>query len=268
VDATRKAQVWHNALMKALTRIVLAGCVFGACDGRETAPPKAERVVDLGHAIAATDPSWDGAPAFARTVVATIEKDGYGAGKIEVEEHFGTHLDAPAHFSPGGWTVDAIPADRLLRPAVVIDVTAKTAKDADYRVTPADLQAFESAHRPIAEGSLVLVFTGWDRFWPDRAKYMGEANGVKHFPGLSADAVSMLAKDRRVAAIGIDTASIDYGPSTAFEAHHVSMALSVYHIENATNFGQLPASGFRVVVAPIKIAGGSGGPTRVLGLLP
>jgi len=254
--------------MKALTRIVLAGCLFVGCGGRQTAPPRAERVVDLGHALAATDPSWDGAPAFARTVVAAIDKDGYSAGKIEVEEHFGTHLDAPAHFSPGGWTVDTIPADRLLRPAVVIDVTAKTAQDADYRVAPSDLQAFESAHGMIAEGSLVLISTGWDRFWPDRAKYMGEANGVKHFPGLSAEAVSMLAKERRVAAIGIDTASIDYGPSTAFEAHHVSMALNVYHIENAANLGQLPASGFRVVVAPIKIAGGSGGPTRVLALLP
>ncbi len=96
---------------------------------------------------------------------------------------------------------------------------------------------------------------------------MGEANGVKHFPGLSASGVDA-REERRVTAIGIDTASIDYGPSTAFEAHHVSMALNVYHIENAANLGQLPASGFRVVVAPIKIAGGSGGPTRVLALLP
>ena len=135
-------------------------------------------------------------------------------------------------------------------------------------MTAADVQAFESAHGPIAEGSLVLIATGWDRFWPDRAKYMGEAGGVKHFPGLSPEAVTVLAKDRRVAGIGIDTASIDYGPSTAFEAHHVSMALNVYHIENAANLTQLPATGFRVVVAPIKIAGGSGGPTRVIALLP
>jgi kynurenine formamidase len=254
--------------MQRALSMVFALCLLTGCGGTQAAPAKPERVVDLGHSLAASDPSWDGKPAFARTVVAAIEKDGYGAGKIEVEEHFGTHLDAPAHFSPSGWTVDAIPAERLIRPAVVIDVTAKTAKDADYRVTPVDFQAFESAHGPIAEGSLVLISTGWDRFWPDRAKYMGEANGLKHFPGLSAEAVSVLAKDRRVAAIGIDTASIDYGPSTAFEAHRVSMALNVYHIENAANLGQLPASGFRVVVAPIKIAGGSGGPTRVLALLP
>jgi kynurenine formamidase len=253
--------------MQRAVSVLVAGLTLTGCAGSQPAM-RAERIVDLGHPLAQSDPSWDRTPAFVRTVVATIDKDGYSAGKIQVEEHFGTHLDAPAHFSPSGWTVDAIPADRLVRPAVVVDVTAKTATDADYRVTPADLQAFESAHGPIAEGSVVLISTGWDRFWPDRAKYMGEASGVKHFPGLSAEATSMLAKERRVAAIGIDTASIDYGPSTAFEAHHVSMALNVYHIENAANLGQLPASGFRVVVAPIKIAGGSGGPTRVLALFP
>jgi kynurenine formamidase len=254
--------------MKSTAAIVLAITVSTACGPGAAAPPRAERVVDLGHALAASDPSWDGAPAFARSVVATFVRDGYAAGRIDVEEHFGTHLDAPAHFSASGWTVDAIPADRLVRPAVVIDVAAHASKDADYRVQAADIQAFEAAHGPIAEGALVLISTGWDRRWPDRAGYMGEVNGVKQFPGLSVEAVTLLAKDRRVAGIGIDTASIDYGPSTAFEAHHVSMALNVYHIENAANLSQVPSTGFRVVAAPIKIAGGSGGPTRVLALIP
>jgi len=247
--------------------LIAAPLLLSACVATGT-PPKVERIVDLGHALSSSDPSWDGAPGFARSVVATIDKDGYTAGKVEVEEHFGTHLDAPAHFSPGGQTVDAIPVERLLRPAVVIDVSAKAAQNSDYRVAATDVQAFESAHGTIAEGTLVLIATGWDRFWPDRAKYMGESGGVKHFPGLSVEAVTLLAKERRVAGIGIDTASIDYGPSSAFEAHHVSMALNVYHIENAANLGQLPPSGFRAIVAPIKIAGGSGGPTRVFALLP
>jgi kynurenine formamidase len=255
--------------MKRVAYVVTSLVLLTGCTGGSAAPkPESGRIVDLGHALAATDPSWDGAPAFKRDVVASIEKDGYTAGRVEVEEHFGTHFDAPAHFAPGGWTVDAVPVERLVRPAVVIDVSAKARQNADYRVVPADIDAFESAHGRIAEGTLVLVGTGWDAFWPDRAKYMGETNGVKHFPGLAADAVSVLAKERKVAGIGIDTASIDYGPSTAFEAHHVSMALNVYHIENAANLAQLPPSGFRVVVAPMKIAGGSGGPARVFALVP
>lgn len=228
-----------------------------------TAQDRQPRVIDLGHSIQATDPSWDGAPAYQRSVVATIGKDGYAGGKITIEEHFGTHVDAPAHFSPGGWTVDRIPVDRLYRAGVRIDVSKQAAANPDYRLTTADVQAFEKNSGRIVEGAVVLIATGWDRYWPDRNRYMNDKNGVKHFPGLSAEATTLLARDRRVAGIGIDTPSIDYGPSTGFEAHHVSMPLNVYHIENMTHLLELPATGFQVIVAPINIAGGSGGPARV-----
>jgi kynurenine formamidase len=225
------------------------------------------RVIDLGHPLRAEDPTWDGKPAFERTVVATIAKDGYTGGKITVEEHFGTHVDAPAHFAAGGWTVDQIPVDRFRRPAVTIDVSSHAASDADYQVTVADIKAFEARHGAIPAQSIVLVATGWDRFWSDPARYMNEKNGAKHFPGLSAEASLYLARDRHVAAIGIDTPSIDYGASTKFEAHHASMPLNVYHIENAAHLTTLPATGFEVVVAPINIKGGSGGPARVFAYL-
>ena len=228
-----------------------------------TVQDRQPRVIDLGHSIQATDPSWDGAPAYQRSVVATIDKDGYAGGKITIEEHFGTHVDAPAHFSPGGWTVDRIPVDRLYRAGVRIDVSKQAATNPDYRLTTADVQAFEKNSGRILEGAVVLIATGWDRYWPDRTRYMNDKNGVKHFPGLSAEATTLLARDRRVAGIGIDTPSIDYGPSTGFEAHHVSMPLNVYHIENMTHLLDLPATGFQVVVAPINIGGGSGGPARV-----
>ena len=243
----------------SLAAVVLAGAQLAA---------QSPRLVDLGHPIAATDPSWEGAPAFDRVPSATFEKDGYAAGRITIEEHFGTHVDAPAHFAKGGWTVDQIPTDRLYRPGVCIDVSANAAKDADYRLTKADIVAFEARHGQVPAGSVVLIATGWDRFWPDRARYMGEKNGVKHFPGLSVEADEYLARDRKVAGIGIDTPSIDYGPSTAFEAHHVSLPLNVYHIENAAHLTTLPPTGFMVMVAPIKIAGGSGGPTRLFAFLP
>ncbi len=225
------------------------------------------RVIDVGHPLAASDPSWEGTPGFQRTATATFDKDGYAAARIAVDEHFGTHLDAPAHFSKTGWTVDQIPVERLYRPGVCIDVSAKAAKDPDYRVTVADIKAFESAAGAIPAGAVAFIATGWDRFWGDRARYMNERGGVKHFPGLSPDAVAYLAKERRVSGIGIDTPSIDYGPSTAFEAHKVSMALNVYHIENAAHLTSLPRRGFTVVVAPIAIRGGSGGPARVFAIL-
>jgi kynurenine formamidase len=235
-----------------------------------TASPHAQpspQVIDLGHPLTATDPSWDGTPAFERSTVATFDKDGYAAGKIVVEEHFGTHLDAPAHFAKGGLTVDRIPPDRLYRPGICINVADRAAKDPDYRVSREDITTFEAKHGAVPEGSVVLIATGWDRFWPDRTRYMNERDGVKHFPGLSVEAVTYLAAQKHVAGIGIDTASIDYGPSTAFEAHKVSMPLGVYHIENAARLTSLPPTGFTVIVAPIDIAGGSGGPTRLFALL-
>ena len=250
-----------------MTRFALLTCLCFAVLTADHVVAQSPRLVDLGHPIAATDPSWEGTPAFQRVPSATFEKDGYAAGRITVEEHFGTHVDAPAHFSKGGWTVDQIPAERLYRPGICIDVSAKAARDPDYRVTKADITAFEARHGQIPAGSVVLIATGWDRFWPDRSRYMGEKNGVKHFPGLSADADGYLARDRKVAGIGIDTPSIDYGPSTAFEAHHVSLPLNVYHIENAAHLTTLPPTGFMVMVAPINIAGGSGGPARVFALL-
>src|SRR5262249_47572490 len=215
-------------MIRAILPVCAAATFVGILSG-QAAPP---RVLDLGHPIQATDPSWDGKPAYQRSVVASMEKDGYAAGKITIEEHFGTHLDAPAHFAPAGWTVDRIPAERLYRVGVRVDVSKAVSGNPDYRVTVADLEAFEKTSGRIPEGSVVFIATGWDRRWPDRARYMNEQNGVKHFPGLTADATAFLARDRRVAGIGIDTPSIDYGPSEKFEAHHVSMPLNVYHIEN------------------------------------
>ena len=254
---------------QALIVIIVVGALIliGLLIARLAAQTPRERIVDLGHPITASDPSWDGKPAFERSVVATLEKDGYAAGKIAVEEHFGTHLDAPAHFAKGGWTVDQIPPARLYRPGICINVTAQVAKDPDYRVNLADIKAFEARAGAVPEGAVALVATGWDRYWSDRSHYMNQKGSTKHFPGLSVEAVRYLAQDRRVAGIGIDTPSIDYGPSTDFEAHKVSMPLNVYHIENATRLTTLPPSGFTVLVAPINIAGGSGGPTRIFALL-
>ena len=244
-------------------------CAIG-CSSPPGAPPATgePRVVDLGHALADTDPSWTGEKVFTRTTVATFAKDGYAAGSISTEEHFGTHVDAPAHFAADGLTVDRLPVDKLVRPAVCLHIESQAAGNDDYRLTADDVNAFERDHGAIPAQSIVLVATGWDRRWPDQSKYMNMRDGVRHFPGLSVEATQLLARDGHVAAIGIDTGSIDYGPSEQFEAHKTSMPLGVYHIENLANLADLPASGFTVVVAPIKIKDGSGGPARVFALLP
>jgi kynurenine formamidase len=225
------------------------------------------KVIDLGHPLSDADPTWSGEKVFNRSATAIFEKDGIALGKFSTDEHFGTHLDAPSHFG-GSWTTDKIPVERLVRPAVCINVAAKAAVDEDYRLAIEDIRAFESRSGPIAEGMVVLVATGWDRRWKEPGRYMNVKNGVKHFPGISVEAATLLARDRKVAGLGIDTPSVDYGPSVRFETHRTTQPLNVYHIENAANLTALPAAGFTVVVAPVNIAGGSGGPTRVFALIP
>ena len=213
------------------------------------------RVIDLGHPLRKGDPTWTGKPAFDR-------KGTPQTGEFESHEHFGTHLDAPSHFG-GQWTTEAIPVERLIRPGVCISVTGKPE---DYQVTLADVKAFESRHGSIPEGAIVLFATGWDVRWPDQKTYMNERRGTKHFPGIGQDAARYLT-ERKVAGIGIDTPSVDYGPSEKYETHNITNPANIYHIENARNLTKLPPTGFTVVVAPINLAGGSGGPTRIFALL-
>ncbi|MFQ5789040.1 MAG: cyclase family protein [Acidobacteriota bacterium] len=252
----------------ASTLFLLASLVAAASAGLLGGPAAHESVLDLGHPLSESDPSWTGERVFGRTALGTVEEDGYAMGKFFSDEHFGTHLDAPSHFAAGGWTVDQIPPSRLVRPGVCINVEAKAREDDDYRLSLEDVKAFEATEGAIPEGAVVLVATGWDRRWARPDRYMNSREGVKHFPGISVEAATYLARERKVAGIGIDTPSVDYGPSTDFETHRATMPENVYHIENAARLTALPPRGFTVVVAPIYLAGGTGGPTRVFALLP
>ncbi len=230
------------------------------------------RVVDLTHPLDEHSPYWpeDHSPSpFHAKVVDTFARDGYFARALEIPEHFGTHMDAPAHFDPNGRTVDQIPVESLLRPIVMIDVSAKVEKNQDYSVSLADLEAWVNAHGPIPRGCAVLIRTGWGERWPSQQKYINEdAQGVMHFPGISLEAARYLVERAAPAAIGIDTPSIDYGPSKKFEVHQFTMSHGLYHLENLIHLGVLPATGAVLIALPLDLRGGSGSPARALALLP
>ncbi len=237
---------------------------------------KTARLVDLTHSFDAQTLYWPTSPsAFELTTLASGITTGgffYSSYKLCTPEHGGTHLDAPVHFSKTGKSTADLPLQQLMAPAVVIDVTTHAAADVAYRVTRADVEAFEAVHGRIAPGTIVLVRTGWSRFWPDRRRYLGDdtpgdASKLK-FPGYGEDAARLLVEQRQVAMLGIDTASIDYGPSTDFLAHRVGAAANVANLENLTALDELPPTGATVIALPIKIAGGSGGPVRVVALVP
>ena len=196
----------------------------------------------------------------------------YSANAFSTPEHGGTHIDAPIHFHEQGQTVDRIPLEHLVLPGVLIDISDKTAADRNYRLQAEDVQAFEAAHGQIAAGTAVLVRTGWSQYWPDVKQYLGDDTpgdaSRLEFPSFGEDAARLLVEQRRVALIGIDTASIDYGRSRDFIVHRIAASHNVAGLENLTQLEMLPTMGFTLIALPMKIEGGSGGPTRVIALVP
>lgn len=198
----------------------------------------------------------------------------YVARAYRAPEHGGTHLDAPLHFAQDRRTVDQIPLDQLTGQAVVVSVTDAVRADRDYEVTVDDFRRWEWRHGRIRPGRIVLIHTGFGAFWPDAVRYLGTAakgpEAVKelHFPGLHPDAARWLVKERRIKAVGLDTASIDHGPSRLFEAHRALFEHNVPAFENVANLDRLPPKGAYVVALPMKILNGSGAPLRIIAQLP
>jgi kynurenine formamidase len=234
------------------------------------------RIVDLTHDFDETTLYWPGSPStFALEVLHHGQTEAgfyYESNRFCAPEHGGTHLDAPSHFAEGRKTAEAVPLEQLIRPAVVVDVSAAAAADPDYRLTVKDVRAWEEKHGAIPEGAVVLLRTGWGRRWPDRRAYFGDDTkgdaSKLHFPSYGLEAATLLVKERRVAALGVDTASIDYGQSKDFAVHRVTAEADVPGLENLAELEQLPERGAWIVALPMKIKGGSGGPLRAVALLP
>jgi len=226
------------------------------------------RVLDLSYAINDKLVPWPGDKRwFEAQVNATVEKNGYFTRSFWMLEHYGTHLDAPIHFPPGKATVDQIPAKQFFGPVVVLDVRAEAAKNADYQAPAARVEEWENRHGRISEGSIVLLRTGWASRWPDVQKYRNQdARGKMHFPGFSTEAAKLLIA-RKVSGIGCDTLSADYGASEDFAVHHLVLGAGLYQLENLSDLSEVPEAGAFLVVAPIKLEGGSGGPVRVFALI-
>jgi kynurenine formamidase len=231
------------------------------------------KAMDLSYALDEHSPFWpegsNPTSPFRATTAATYEKDGYFARSLQFPEHFGTHMDAPIHFDPKGKSLDQIPVTSLLLGAVVVDVRAAVKANPDYRLTAQDLQNWEKIHGPIPQASAVLLLTGWGARWPSQTRYMNQdAKGVMHFPGFSLEAAHYLFDHAHPKAIGIDTGSIDYGPSERYEVHQFTMHAGLYHLENLANLEQVPATGAVLIALPLKLRGGSGGPANVVALIP
>ena len=261
-----------------LVALILAGCApANPPAGPAPTPFPMGELVDLSHSYDSATPYWPTASGFELEVDFQGMTDGgywYEANTIRTAEHGGTHLDAPVHFAEGKQSTEQVPLERLVAPAVLVDVTEQASADADYQVTVADLERWEAAHAQIPDGHILLIRTGFSQFWPDRVRYMGtdargpDATAHLHFPGLAPEAAEWLVANRSIAALGLDTASIDHGQSTDFRTHRILFAENIPAFENVGDMSALPETGFSVIALPMKITGGSGGPLRIVAVVP
>jgi kynurenine formamidase len=236
-----------------------------------------ERWVDLTYPYNAQTIYWPTAESFQLEKVADGVTPGgwyYAANNFRAAEHGGTHLDAPVHFAKGKHTADQIPLSQLMGPAAVIDVSAKAQRNTDYLITVDDVAGFERTHGHLPDGTIVLFRTGWGGRWPDRARYLGTtATGAAavpqlHFPGIDSSTARWLVANRSIHAVGIDTPSIDRGQSKTLMTHQILYGADIPGFENGANLEQLPEVGAYVIALPMKIEGGSGGPLRIVAVIP
>src|SRR5262245_12416557 len=266
----------EREIMKQALSVGLFYALLALAGAAQALDPGGYRIIDLTHAFNERTVYWPTSPATFKLERLAYGPTGagyfYAANSFCAPEHGGTHLDAPIHFAQGRRTADAIPLEQLVAPAVLIAVSKQAAADPDYRLTRDDVIGFEQRHGRIKPGTMVLLRTGWSRFWPDRKAYLGDDTpgdaSKLRFPSYGEEAVRLLVEERKVGLLGVDTASIDYGRSRDFMVHRIAMAANVPGLENLTGLDQLPAVGATIIALPMKTDGGSGGPVRAIALVP
>jgi kynurenine formamidase len=220
------------------------------------------KIIDLSHPISSEMPLWPGDPKTSCEDRASIEKDGYNLKEWKIGEHSGTHVGAPAHFDTTLKTIDMFSAEELVFPLHVIHT--KNYKE----LSQDDIFRHEEQFGLIKEGSIVVLHSGWDNFWPDQVKvYKSDDNGNLIFPGFNIDAADWLIQNRQIGGLGTDTPGVDSGWEEEFKVGKQLASSGLIHLENLANLSEMPESGGWILVGALPLKGGFGSPARVFGLV-
>jgi kynurenine formamidase len=249
--------------------LALALFLFAQKRPETTQPGGFREVVDLTHSLPASGFEKPQKSGYRLETVALTEKMRPSqASETQASKQFATRIDAPARLSRGMWTVDQIPAGRLIGPLVVVDVSADAENNPDYEISVHDIARWEQANGQIPLGAVIIARTGWGSRWNSVRSYRNaDATGRAHFPGYSRDAARFLAEGRNALGLGIDTANLDRGSARKSPVAQYAAEHGLYLLTNVANLDRMPANGAVAMVAPTKVAGGSTAPVRILALV-
>ena len=251
------------AILSLQGKILRAGILENVMEGKAT-------VIDMTYPLNEKNAYWPigNYTPFKFEPIATLKKDMVFSGKYSTPEHLGTHIDAPNHFEQNQPSVDQIPFEQLVGKAVVVNISDKVKNDPDYTLSVSDILLWEKTNGQIPSGAIVLLNTGWGRRWQNFEDYKNnDKNGCMHFPGYSKESANFLVSKRNIRGIGIDTLSGDCGNCSDFQVHHIINSAGKFILENIANIDELPPRGVTLILAPIKIEGGSGGQCRIWAIL-
>ena len=271
IESVKRQMRAEGASRRDLFRLAGAGVVAASAGGMATTPARAAAhapgVRDLTHTLHPDFPTFSGTPQFSAEQTVNFADNGYNGFILTVDEHTGTHIDAPLHFSADGASVDEIPVEQLVAPLCIIDIRAKAEADADAQVTPDDLEAWIAANGAIPSGACMAMLSGWAAHVDTDMFRNADAEGVMHFPGFHPDATAMLLEDGNAIGMAVDTLSIDFGASADFATHYAWLPSGRWGLECVAGLDDMPVTGATIVVGAPKHRGGSGGPTRALALV-
>lgn len=262
MNAVKDRMLSRRSLFKA-GAAAAAGAALNTASAAPATAMSHGGVVDMTHTYDADFPTYFGQPGVEINQAFNFKDNGFNLFNLTLNEHTGTHIDAPLHFSADGHAVNEIPVQNLICPLCVIDIAARAAEDADAQVTPDDIAAWTAEYGDIPDGACVAMHSGWGGKTGGGGFRNADGEGVMHFPGFHVEAAQMLLETGAVA-LAVDTLSLDHGPSADFATHYAWLPQNRYGIENLANLDQVPASGARLFVGAPAHRGGSGGPARIL----
>jgi len=266
MNAVKDKMLSRRGFFKTAVAAGAAAAVGSSMTGTAAMAAGHGSVLDMTHTLDAEFPTYFGEPQFSSETVYNFAEHSFNLNRFTVNEHTGTHVDAPLHFSADGASVDEIPVENLIAPLCVIDIAARAAEDADTLVTPDDIKAWIAANGEIPANACVAMHSGWSAHVATD-KFRSFDGELQHYPGFHVEAAKMLIEETGATSIGVDTLSLDHGMSADFATHYAWLPTGRFGIENLANLDKVPAAGATLVIGAPKHRGGTGGPARIFAMV-